>query len=121
MDDIIHTQGGHELRSDSEFLSMFRHYRLKGYENGIFKRIDQYWTTWAGRSPTIDIGIAEPQPLRMSNVMFLFSFMGASIVISIIIAAAERLARKSMTVSSRKQEVKHVNYYFIEALSKLQV
>ena len=84
---------------------MFRHYRLKGFETGIFKRIDQYWTQKAGRSPTIDIGIAEPQPLQINNAVFLFSFMGASIIISIIIAAMEHLVRKSMTWSSGKQEV----------------
>lgn len=105
MDDIIYTQAGYELRSDSEFLSVFSHYRLKAFETGIFKRIDQYWTEKAGRNPTIDIGIAEPQPLRMSNVMFLFSFVGAGIVISIIIAAVEHLVRKSMNDSPRKQEV----------------
>ena len=39
MDDALKIYSGHLFRRDSEFLPIFRHYILKGFETGIFKRI----------------------------------------------------------------------------------
>ena len=40
MDDTTKRNFGPMLRHDSEYLPLFRHYALKGFESGVFKRID---------------------------------------------------------------------------------
>ena len=87
------------LRQDSEYLSLFNHYLLKGFETGIMQRLDKIWS--AHLKPPIKIGIAEPQSLELNNVMFPFSLLAATIVISMVLAIAEKVAYKIKLVTSK--------------------
>ena len=87
MDDSHYTYVGFGLQEDSEFMTIFNHYLLKAYENGILNRLDLFYN----RPPDIKIGLKEPEPLGMNNVMFTFLFLAASFVISTAIAVMENL------------------------------
>merc|ERR1711884_150768 len=84
MDDAFYTLGGFALRPDSEFLSVFNHYILKAYETGILQRLDVEWDSQ--RKPPIKIGITEPGPLGINNVMFPFSCLAAAVIISVVMS-----------------------------------
>ena len=103
MDDTTITWGGFWLRPDSEYLSLFNHHLLKAFETGILKRIDNsYRSEW---KPPIKIGLTEPEPLGITNVMFLFSFLGASIIITLLLAAIENLVKKKLTRTLNENQV----------------
>ena len=87
------------LMPDSEYLSLFNHYLLKAFETGILKRLDKIWN--AHLKPPIKIGIAEPQPLEMYNVMLPFSLLAAAIVVSMVLAIAEKVAYKIKLLISK--------------------
>ena len=102
MDDTLKTWGGFYLRPNSEYLSVFNHYLLKAFETGILQKLDNFWN--AETKPVFKIGINEPEPLGINNVMFLFSLLGASIIISLVLATVENLVKKLMTrIVSRSQ------------------
>ena len=89
MDDMSYTYGGFLLRKDSEYVSVISHYVQKGYDAGIFNRIHQ---TYSSRTP-IKIGMTEPGPLGINNVMFLFILLGAFVIISFLVAIVENVVK----------------------------
>ena len=89
MDDMSYTYGGFMLKKDSEYVSVISHYVQKAYETGVFHRIHQ---TYSSRTP-IKIGMTEPGPLGINNVMFPFSFLGLSMIISMLISIVEKLVQ----------------------------
>ena len=93
MDDTFSTFGGFLLRHDSEYLSAFNHYFLKAKETGIFHRLDR-WTHNDVLVPPIKSGIREPEPLAIKNVMFPFSCLGVAMIISLVVAIAEKMTAK---------------------------
>ena len=108
MDDSVHTHGGHVLHPDSEYLSVFNHYLLKEYEHGILNRLDKSYNG----QPDIKIGMSEPDPLGINNVMFPFSLLGAAIIMSVIISVVEKAINKimvSMPAHGRAMWVKRNN------------
>lgn len=104
MDDASRNYRGVMLRQDSEYLPMFRHYALKGFESGIFQRIDlrlsdhclalRNVVCWPYSRPAIQIGMTEPGSLGMGNVIFPFSFLGACLVIAVGIGVLENVVNK---------------------------
>ena len=99
MDDSYKAYGGFLLQPNSEYLSLFNHYLLKAYETGILKRLER--ATFADADPPIKIGIPEPGPLKMDNVMSLFFFLLGSIFTSCVIAVVERVVNR---LKSRSEE-----------------
>ena len=97
MEDSIKVYGGFWFGVDSEYLSMFNHYFLKGLETGIFKRLDITYN--AHLKPPIKIGLTEPGPLGINNVIFLFSFLGVAALLSFIIAVLEIWVKKMNMVT----------------------
>ena len=89
MDDMSYTYGGFMLRKDSEYVSVISHYVQKGFETGVYHRIH---LTYSSRTP-IKIGMTEPRPVGMNNVIFPFSFLGVFIIISLLMAMAEKLVK----------------------------
>ena len=89
MDDISYTYGGFMLRKDSEYLSVIRHYVQKAFETGIFHRIH---LTYSSRTP-IKVGLTEPGPLKINNVMGPFNVLGTFMVISLGIALLEKIVK----------------------------
>ena len=90
MEAAHYTYLGFALQRDSEFMAVFNHYLLKTYENGILNRLDLLHN---GR-PDIKIGLNEPEPLGMDNVIFPFLLLAASFVTSTVIAVMEKLLKK---------------------------
>ena len=99
MEDAQHSWNVFLLRPDSEYLPLFNHYLLKGFETGILQRLNKIWN--AHLKPPIKIGIAEPQSLELNNVMFPFSLLAATIVITVVLAIAEKVAYKIKLVTSK--------------------
>ena len=97
MDDSFYTHGGLGLQKDSEFLSMFNHYILKGMENGMLPK----FLRAIRLEPQENFEMKEPQPLGLNNVMFCFICLGIGICVSIINVMIELLIRKT----SKKQGV----------------
>ena len=89
MEDTHYTYGGWALKLDSEYVSVLSHYVMKGYESGIFHRLHLNYST---RTP-IKIGMTEPGSLGINNVMFPFSLLGIFMIISMLIAFVEKLAK----------------------------
>ena len=89
MDDTTYVYGGFMSRKDSEYVSVIDHYVKKAFETGIFNRIHRTYST---RTP-IKIGMTEPGPLGINNVMGIFSVLGLSIIISLLIAIVEKLVQ----------------------------
>ena len=89
MDDMSYSYGGFMLSKDSEYLSLISHYVKKGFETGIYSRIHLVYST---RTP-IKIGLTEPGPLGMRNTMFLFTFLGTFILLSLLVAIVENLIK----------------------------
>ena len=98
MDDAIYALGGFALRPDSEFLSVFNHYILKAFETGILQRLDVEWNSQ--RKTPIKIGITEPEPLGINNVMFPFSCLAAAVIISVVMSVIEKLVNKVKVMKS---------------------
>ena len=93
MDDHHYTFGGFGLRKDSEYLSVFNHYLLKGKESGVFHRLDKMvWN--ADLIPPIKIGLLEPGALGINNLMFPFSCLGGAMIISLIVLIVEKIIKK---------------------------
>ena len=90
MNDTHYSNLGFALRPDSEYLSLFNHYMLKAFETGILQRLDRKWNA----HPPIKIGLPEPVPLEMKNEMFPFSFLGVAILLSVVIAALEKMVKR---------------------------
>ena len=102
IEDSHQTYGGLLLRPDSEYLDVFRHYALKGFESGIFKRIQ---LTYVGEPP-IKIGLTEPEPLGLNNVMSGIYILAAFVSFSVVILIAEILIHKFTAAKSQGNEVK---------------
>ena len=93
MDDPHNTLAGFLLRKDSEYLSVFNHYLLKGIESGVFHRLDKMvWN--ANLIPPIKIGLLEPGALGINNLMFPFSCLGGAMVISLVVLIMEKIIKK---------------------------
>ena len=92
MEDSYTVYAGFVLQPNSEYLSLFNHYLLKAYETGILKRLERSW--FAEFDPPIKIGIPEPGPLEMNNVMSLFFFLLGSVITACVIAAVERVVNR---------------------------
>lgn len=73
--------------SSSEFLPLFNHYLIKAQENGILHRLELFHNF----RQNMKIGISEPAPLDIFNVMFLFSLLGVSIITSMMTVLVEKL------------------------------
>ena len=65
MEESYETCGGLLLRTNSEYQDVLRHYSFRGFESGIYKRIQ---LTYFGE-PYIKIGLTEPEPLGLNNMM----------------------------------------------------
>ena len=94
MDDSYYSYFGFGLQKDSEFMAIFNHYLLKAYETGILNRLDLFHN----KQSDIKIGMIEPEPLGINNLMFPFSFLAASFVTSATIAIMEKLLKKLNTM-----------------------
>ena len=102
MDDSFITYGGFWLGVDSEYLSVFHHYLLKASETGILNRIKNHWNR--DLKPPIKIGFTEPEPLGINNIVFLFSLLGATIIMSVVIAALEKGINKMNLLMSKSKD-----------------
>ena len=104
MDDAVNDYNGHNLRANSEYLPVFKHYVLKAFETGIFQRIElegepkaciarynKVCRSWM--RPAIKVGMTEPSPLGITNLMFLFSLLGGGFILSSAIAMVERVIK----------------------------
>ena len=100
MDDTHRTFGGFILRPDSEYLSVFNYYFLKAFETGVFYRLDKLVYN-ADEEPPLKIGITEPGPLEIKNVMFPFSSLGIVMIISVVIAVVEMCVPMSKSSKER--------------------
>ena len=118
MDDAIKTYSGILIRRDSEFLPIFRHYVLKGFETGIFKRMhttmrEQHAyalhnrVVWYSRTPK-NFGLTEPASLGIHNVMFPFAYLGGNILVSFVIAFVEYLGKKLSNFITKKTVVRFI-------------
>ena len=101
MDDTYYTLGGFGLPTDSEYLSMFNHYLLKAFERGILHRISNSWLR-DSKAP-IKIGITEPEPLGINNVMFPLSFLGVAMISSVVTLFVEKVAKKIIMIMSKRK------------------
>ena len=91
MDDASHVWGGLALQKDSEFLELFNYYMLKGIETGIIKKLFRSWNLdWYVNE---QFGMIEPQPLTYKNVMFTFICLASGMVVALVIAILEHLAK----------------------------
>ena len=88
MHDTFHTLGGFALQKNSEYLDIFNHYLLKQLEHGIVKRLFQL------SLPQVTIGLSEPEPLAIRNVMFPFSCLGFCMIASVVMGTIEFLLAK---------------------------
>ena len=52
------------------------------------------------RKTPIKIGITEPEPLGINNVMFPFSCLAAAVIISVVISVIEKLVNKVKVMKS---------------------
>ena len=94
LNDAINSYFGFALQSDSEFMAMFNHFLLKAYENGILNRLDLFHND----QPDIKIGMIEPEPLGINNVMFPFSFLASGFLTSTAIAVMEKILKKLVPI-----------------------
>lgn len=92
MDDSVHVIVTLALQKDSEFLPIFNHYILKGFQSGEYKKL--YRTHHIDIYTNKNFEMIEAQPLGLNNVMFCFMFLGFGICLSIIIAMMEFMSRK---------------------------
>ena len=90
MDDSHYTYAGFGLPKDSEFIAIFNHYLLKARETGILNRLDLFHNG----QPDITIGLNDPEGLGINNLMFPFSFLAASFVVSTTIAVIEKILKR---------------------------
>ena len=65
-------------------MDIFNHYLLKELEHGIPNKLFR-------KKPTAKIGLSEPEPLAIRNVMFPFSCLGFCMIVSVVMAAVEFL------------------------------
>ena len=87
MHDTFHTLGGYALQNNSEYLDIFNHYLLKQLEHGIVEKLFR-------PMPRAKIGLSEPEPLAIRNVMFPFSCLGFSMIASVVMVTVEFLVAK---------------------------
>ena len=87
MDDSSQVYAGVSLRSNSEFLPVFKHHILKATETGVLHRLE---LNYIAKAP-IEIGMKEPGPLGARNVMFPFSLLCVFVIISLGIAIVEKV------------------------------
>ena len=100
----------------SEFIPVLKHYARKGYETGVFQRIDSNVINHCLKidnricrpkfKPPIKIGISEPASLSANNVQFPFSILATGIIISLGIAMLENLFKRA------KRRQKGVRFLF---------
>ena len=92
LDDAFYANGGLAFQKDSEFVQLFNHYMLRGYESGFiarnFKDHHSHFFT------NENYEMIEPQPLRFNNVMFCFIFLSLGICFSISIVLFEYAVKK---------------------------
>ena len=67
------------------------------YENGILNRLDLFHNG----QPDVKIGMNEPEPLGMNNLIFPFTFLAGSAVVSAAIAVIEKLLKKMSSIISK--------------------
>ena len=67
-------------------------FHRQAFETGILKRLEMIWNI--DRKSSIKIGITEPESLGINNVMFPFSCLAATIVISVVMSVIEKLVNK---------------------------
>ena len=90
MSDTYHVFSSFSLRHNSEYLPLFNHRILKALETGILHRMKKKHSI--PLATPLKIGLTEPEPLGINNVMFPFCFMGAIMILSVIIAVIENTA-----------------------------
>ena len=105
MDDASYVWGGLALQKDSEFLGLFNYYILKGIENGIIKTLFRKYHM--DLYVNEQFGMVEPQPLTYKNVMFTFICCGIGIIVAIVIAMIEYVAK----ICGKKQNQEHKGYF----------
>ena len=100
-DNLGYSIGSFGLQKNSEFLQMFNHYILKGYESGFFgfSMTRGFFETYEDFARDNDMrneqfAIKEPQPLGPNEIMSAFMLLGFAICVSFLIALAEFLKRK---------------------------
>ena len=107
MEDDSYTYQGYVMQWNSEFKPLFNHYLLRQHELGIIKRLDRYYSDPKNE----DFEMIEPVPLDVTNVMFPFSVLGASIIISICIATVEKLIKMSNAYKTKKTKVRFAPHH----------
>ena len=78
-------------------MDIFNHYLLKELEHGIQNKIFR-------KKPTAKIGLSEPEPLAIMNVMFPFSCLGFCMIVSLVMAAVEFLMVFLVARVKRRQQ-----------------
>ena len=111
MEDEEKIESGLLLRSDSEYLPLFRHYIHKGKETGIYHRFHK--TYYRRFEEPIEIGFPESEPLGLNNMGSAFYFLGGLTIISLLTLIAENLVYMFKAAKTRKNEVNFLFHYFI--------
>ena len=111
MDDEAIGYSALALQKHSEYLPVFNHHIMKGYETGFLKRLtrnkdERFFTNENFEMP-------EPQPLGGKNVMFCFIFLVLGICLSLTIATMEliitKLGTKHMWATRRNRTKEHTD------------
>ena len=100
MHDTFHTLGGYALQNNSEYIDIYNHYLLKELEHGIVDKSFKF------SLPSVKVGLSEPEPLAIRNVMFPFSCLGFCMIASVVMGAIEFLVAKI----KRQQEGKAMEF-----------
>ena len=91
MYDTYHVFSSFSLRHNSEYLPLFNHRILKALETGILHRMKKKQDI--PLTTPLKIGLTEPEALGINNVMFPLCFMGAAMILSVIIAVIENAVK----------------------------
>ena len=102
MEDDAYTYQSFILQRNSEYLPMFNYYLLRQHEHGIINRLKNYH----GDPKDENFEISEPFALGMIEVLFPFSVLGLSIIISVGVAATEKLIKMFNAHTTRKSKVR---------------
>ena len=67
--------------------------------------VNQYGYGWISKTAK-QFGMTEPVPLDMNNVMFPFTYLGASVLFSFAIVTLEKLVKKLNDINAMKSVVR---------------
>ena len=87
------------MQKNSEFAELFDYQIIKMQESGILGRIGRQWTEKADN----DYGVAEPAPLAIENVMFLFACVALGMFVACHVFVGEWFFRKCLKMEAMGQ------------------